>query len=217
MLPVKEMLLTNHVTRPGKIIVPKAVVVHWTANKSNGADAQANRNYFNTTDRPASAHYIVDDHEIIQCLPEDEMAYHVGAKSYKPEVGAKLGKYPNDCTIGIEMCVNSDGDWDKTYSNTVELVADILIRHGWFINQIWRHYDITGKDCPKPLLDPGKWKQFLNDVQTAYEKRVKGDDAMTAEQKELVRTLAVIIERLAKGEDIKDQAKYAIPLLNKYV
>lgn len=171
---IKEMLLTNSITRPGKKIIPKAVVVHWTANTSAGANAHANRNYFNTTDRAASAHYIVDDHEIIRCIPENEMAYHVGAKIYKPEALQRLGKYPNNCTIGIEMCVNADGNWAKTYHNTVELVADILLRHGWYINQVWRHYDITGKDCPRPLLDPGKWKQFLADVQKAHEKRIKG-------------------------------------------
>lgn len=197
MLNIKEMLLTSTVTRPKKLISPRAVVIHWTANTAKGANAEANRNYFNTTDRAASAHYIVDDHEIVQCIPENEMAYHVGAKTYKQEAVQRLGKYPNNCTIGIEICVNEDGDWDKTYQRTVELVVDILLRHGLFTNNLWRHYDITGKDCPKPLLDPDKWKQFLVDVQNAYEKRVKGGPEMKSEDALKVANILGAVYNLA--------------------
>jgi N-acetylmuramoyl-L-alanine amidase CwlA len=62
---------------------------------------------------------IVDDHSIIFCVPELEMAYHVGAKTYQTRAVQLLSKYPNDCTIGIEMCVNADGDFKATYKNTV--------------------------------------------------------------------------------------------------
>jgi hypothetical protein len=100
MLQITEMLLTNKMARPGIIITPKALVIHWTANESKGADARANRSYFNQSTTEASAHYIVDDAEIIRCLPENEMGYHVGAKSYKPEAVKQLSAYPNNCTIG---------------------------------------------------------------------------------------------------------------------
>jgi hypothetical protein len=32
------------------------------------------------------------------------MAYHVGAKNYTPEALGRLGHYPNNCTVGIELC-----------------------------------------------------------------------------------------------------------------
>ncbi len=173
----KEMLLsTSAGGRPGKKITPKAVVVHWTANTNPGANALANRNYFNNSGVAVSAHYIVDDKQIIQCIPENEMAYHVGAKSYKEDALKKLSSYPNDCTIGIEMCVNKDGNFQKTYKNTVFLVANILRHYSWGISNIWRHYDITGKDCPKFFVDnstaklygfssaANAWEQFKVDV-----------------------------------------------------
>ncbi|MEL6866296.1 MAG: N-acetylmuramoyl-L-alanine amidase, partial [Bacteroidota bacterium] len=85
MLPITKQFLTHRRTRPAlrnrswyTIRQLKGIVAHWTANRSRGADAMANRNYFNTTDRYASAHYIIDDHSIIQCLPDHEVAYHVG-------------------------------------------------------------------------------------------------------------------------------------------
>ncbi|WP_246011198.1 N-acetylmuramoyl-L-alanine amidase [Brevibacillus nitrificans] len=148
MLQITEMLLTNKTARPGIIMTPKALVIHWTANESKGADARANRSYFNQPTTEASAHYIVDDVEIIRCLPENEMGYHVGAKSYKPEAVKRLSAYPNNCTIGIEMCVNTDGSFQAMYKKTLELAVDILKRYQWGIERLWRHYDITGKNCP---------------------------------------------------------------------
>lgn len=181
--------LTNKLTRPGEKISPRGLVIHYTANFGKGANAQANRNYFQNISeksRIASAHYCVDDHSVILCIPEDEMAYHVGAKRYNSEATARLGKYPNRTTIGIEMCVNSDGNWDKTYQNTVELAADILIRHGWFINDLWRHYDVTGKNCPAMMVeDLGKWDKFKLDVKAAYERKIKKEAVPVITAKEI--------------------------------
>jgi len=176
-----EMFLTSgRGGRPGRKITPKAVVIHWTANTNPGANAVANRNYFeNHPQNKVSAHYIVDDHQVVQCLPEDEMGYHVGARNYRQEALKFLSSYPNNCTIGIEICVNSDADFSKTYYNAVALTADILRRHGWDAGRLWRHYDVTGKDCPRFFVNDatarsfgfpsaaGGWAQFKQDVSQA--------------------------------------------------
>jgi N-acetylmuramoyl-L-alanine amidase len=175
-MQITDMLLTNKNARPGTKITPRGLVIHWTANEGKGANAVANRNYFNKPTTEASAHYIVDDKQIVRCLPENEMGYHVGAKQYKPEAVAKLSSYPNNCTIGIEMCVNADGNFQETYRRTVELAADILKRHGWGVDRLWRHFDITGKNCPAYFVsdDYGRkytgltaaqaWAKFKDDV-----------------------------------------------------
>lgn len=179
MAQFKQMLLTpGRGGRPGIRIIPKALVIHWTANLEKGANAVANRNYFeNHPENKVSAHYVVDDKQIIQCIPENEMAYHVGGKRYTQQALQKLSIYPNNCTLGIEMCVNMDGDFQKTYQNTVELSANILKRYGWGIDKLWRHYDITGKDCPRFFVidETAKafgfesaeagWEQFKKDVE----------------------------------------------------
>ena len=176
---IDEQLINNY-TRPRRPLKKlKAIVIHWTANTSRGADAQANRNYFNNL-RPrylpdgrvsrvyASAHYMVDDKAIIRCVPDNEMAYHVGARYYKP-IGEKLrnhtrGDSPNYYTIGIEMCVNSDGDWDKTYQQTVELTRYLLDKHNLTEKELYRHYDITGKLCPKMMIEESDWQEFKDAV-----------------------------------------------------
>ncbi len=177
---LRRMLLDESAPgRPGVIITPKALVLHWTGNTGAGADAVANRNYFNSVGRSVSAHYIVDDQQVVQCLPENEMAYHVGAEKYTPKALELLSPYPNDCTLGIEMCVNRDGDFRQTYANTVALVSHILHRRGWYTDRLWRHYDVTGKVCPAYWVEDSYavrygfasaaegWAQFRNDVNIA--------------------------------------------------
>ena len=173
MLSVKNGLLTSRRNRPFlrnperyTIYDMKGVVVHWTANTMAGSNSLANRNYFNTTSRFASAHYIVDQDTILQCLPENEVAFHVGARNYKP-IGLSIAegdRNPNYFLIGVEMCVNEDGDWDSTYLNTVELVQRLLNKYNFTIFQLYRHYDITGKDCPRMMIDEQAWQAFRADV-----------------------------------------------------
>jgi uncharacterized protein YgiM (DUF1202 family) len=140
----------------------KGIVAHWTANIGKGANAKANVCYFNTTDRYASAHFVVDDHSIYQCIPENEMAYHVGASKYNTEGERLRGGTgtPNAFLIGFEMCVNSDGDWPTTYQNSADLAAYLLHKYQLKVFDLYRHYDITGKDCPKMMLEEAQWTAF---------------------------------------------------------
>lgn len=160
-MQIIDMLITNKTARPGTRISPKGLVIHWTANEGKGADAVANRNYFNKPTTEASAHYCVDDKQIVRCLPENEMGYHVGARTYKPNAIKRLSPYPNNCTIGIEMCVNADGDFKKMYQNTLDLSVNIMKRYGWGVDRLWRHFDITGKNCPAYFVTDSFAKRFF--------------------------------------------------------
>ncbi|MEM1120187.1 MAG: SH3 domain-containing protein [Bacteroidota bacterium] len=181
MLPITKAYLTNQ-NRPAlrnrqfySIRKLKGIVAHWTANPGWGANARANRNYFNTTPRKASAHYIVDDRSIIQCLPDSEVGYHVGARRYKP-IGMEIKEgnlTPNFFTIGFEMCVNMDGDWDKTYQNSVELAQYLLNKYNFTVNDLYRHYDITGKLCPRMMIEEKDWQAFKQDVNAGLEFQIE--------------------------------------------
>jgi N-acetylmuramoyl-L-alanine amidase len=189
--PIKTKLLTpNSYSRSqDKLKAMKGVVIHWTANEGAGANADANRNFFESrksgTLGYGGAHYIIDDQQIILCIPEDEMAYHVGGTTYRTNY---FGSYPNNCLIGIEMCVNSDGDFSKVYQQTVLLTVDLVKRYKLDIDKdIVRHYDITGKNCPGYFTSDhwgvtnnsyavkyglgsnadAAWHQFLQDVKDA--------------------------------------------------
>ena len=170
MIPITEKLLNNSLTRsltPLKKL--RAIIIHSTANTDKGANAIAHWNFFNTTtETKTSAHYFVDDKTIVRCIPDNERANHVGALSYQPNMHSTFGipanDSPNYYTIGIEMCVNSDGDFVKTRQNTIELTRYLLEKYGLTINNVFRHYDITGKPCPEMMLINAVWNQFLKDV-----------------------------------------------------
>ena len=147
-------LTPNEYSRPQRPIrLVKSVVLHWVENP--GSSARANRNYFESRKDGmlgyGSAHYIVDDREVIEAIPPEEMAYHVGAKWYSEFATEFLGEYPNDCTLGVEMC---HPDWSgklslETWQRTVRLVAELLLANALRAHHITTHHAITGKECPK--------------------------------------------------------------------
>jgi len=81
---ISDYLTVNEFSRPGKRLREvRGLVLHWVANP--GSTAKANRDFFEGRKHGkngyGSAHYIVDmDGSIIQCIPENEMAYHCGSK-----------------------------------------------------------------------------------------------------------------------------------------
>ncbi len=196
MIPITNMLISNKRKRPFKKLKKiSAIIIHWTANTNKGANAIANRNYFQNDHKdkktgklipPSSAHFNVDDLRIIQCLPDDEVGYHVGAVWSKfktdahrlmgtnPTINRTATDTPNNYTIGIEMCVNSDADPLKVWQNTVELTQFLMLKHKISIENVLRHYDITGKDCPKMMVGEkeSEWTRFKNEVSNEIEIRI---------------------------------------------
>jgi len=182
----KNLLTVNQFSRPNiKLASVKALVIHWVGNA--GSSALQNRNYFeslknqsldNLNTRYASAHFIVGiSGEVVQCIPCEEMAFHVGAKSYTPDAVEKLGRYPNDCTIGIELCHPlDDGRFSaETLRTAAELCALLCIQFDLDpVRDIWTHYGITGKNCPKWFIDyPEKFDDFKRETAAAMG-RLKG-------------------------------------------
>lgn len=133
------------------------VTIHETGNTRIGANACAHANFLNNPTTRVSYHYSVDDKETIQHLPENEDAFHAGD-------GAGAG---NRQSIGIEMCVNADGDFTRTIERTAALTADICYRRNISIHYIRRHFDWSRKNCPENIRAgrPITWEAFLNMVQ----------------------------------------------------
>jgi N-acetylmuramoyl-L-alanine amidase len=173
----RDLLTVNPFSRPGKKLSGmKALVIHWVANA--GSTAKQNRNYFESlkgqslndaSARYASAHFIAGiSGEVVQCIPTEEMAYHVGAKSYTPEALGRLGHYPNNCTVGIELChPAADGKFTKeTVQAAMELCFLLCVQFDLNpVRDIWTHHAITGKNCPKWYVDrPGEFEEFKQDI-----------------------------------------------------
>lgn len=156
---IDKLLTINKYSRTGerqnKI---QYIVVHYVGNANTSATA--NRNYFNNLSKThktyASSHYIIGlDGEIIRCIPDDEVAFHSGSYGM------------NRKSIGIENC---HPDWngkfsDNTYNSLVELCADLCKKYNIPINNVIRHYDVTGKSCPKYYVEhQAEWNKLKQDI-----------------------------------------------------
>mgnify|MGYP000529675055 CR=1 FL=1 len=134
-----------------------------TANP--GSTAQDNRDYFNglqySGQTEASSNFIVGlDGEIIQCVPTWEIAYASNER--------------NADTVSIEVChPDETGKFtDATYRSLVQLTAWLCVKFDLKEDQIIRHYDVTGKNCPKYFVEnEDAWEMFKDNVWDAVQKK----------------------------------------------
>lgn len=155
MLPIqKKIIKYNYSSRNGRKI--EYIVVHDTGNTGKGADVNAHFNFFNGADRQSSADYFVDDHSIGQFVEDWNYSWHCGDGK---------GKYgiTNSNSIGIEICINSDGNYVQAVKNTAELVRFLMDKYNIDINHVARHYDASRKSCPNQIIrgvDGITWDKF---------------------------------------------------------
>jgi len=159
----QQFLTVNPYSRPGtKLAVINGIVVHYVANPQT--TAQNNRDYFEGLKNQSgsnvtsvSSHFVIGlDGEVIQCIPVDEKAFASNDR--------------NGDTIAIECCHPAeDGEFtEETYESLVRLTAWLCQELSLNQEDVLRHYDVTGKICPKYFVDhEDAWKQFKKDVKKA--------------------------------------------------
>ena len=142
--------------RPGGSNPCKYITIHETGNAAKGADAVAHAAYLDSDAGKrdmVSWHYTVDDHAIVQHLPDYETAYHAGDGKDGPG---------NTTSIGIEICVNAGGDFEAAKANAAALVRLLMEEHGISADRVVQHNHWNGKDCPKTIrATAGAWEAFL--------------------------------------------------------
>lgn len=140
----------------------KYLVFHYTAGSTSKPGSAKNTcKVFH--ERQASADFIVDDASMIQynADPEKFYTWAVGDKGSKNKGGTFRGICYNRNSISIEMCSNlrKGADWKtpnhngwyftpETISNALKLGKILMKKYNISINNVLRHYDVTGKLCP---------------------------------------------------------------------
>ncbi len=120
------------------------------------AQVQLNNAFTNPDAREASWHYQVDAYDIYQSFEDNIWGWHAG-KTY----GNRYG-------VGIEMCVNSDGNYEGTLANNAKLVASLMLKYNLNFDNVYRHYDHSGKECPSYLIRTNRWYEFVQMVGKEY-------------------------------------------------
>ena len=134
-----ELLPINQYSRPGtELTEVKGIVVHYTANP--GSTAKQNRDYFAG---------LAESHET-SC---NEISYASNNR--------------NKDTISIECCIEDESGKfnDATYQSLIKLVTWLMGRYNLGTDDVIRHYDVTGKNCPKYFVEnPDAWELFKTDL-----------------------------------------------------
>lgn len=159
----------------------KFIAVHYTGN--DGDTDENNGKYFANNIIEASAHAFVDDDSVTISVPEDYVAWAVGGEkqdqgSVYASKGAKYyKKATNTNSYSVELCDTvKDGKImvsDKTRENAIDYIARKMIDFNVGIDNVIRHFDITGKLCPiYYVTDEKAWKQFKSDLNNRYKELV---------------------------------------------
>ena len=155
-----DLLPVNEWSRPGEPLQEvNGVVIHYVGNP--GTSAAANRSYFEnlatTHETSVSAHFLVGlEGEILQCVPLSEISYCSNQRNYD--------------TIAIEVCHPDDTGVfsDQTLESVERLTAWLCGVFDLGTDQVIRHYDVTGKICPKYYVEHEEaWLDLLAGVESA--------------------------------------------------
>jgi hypothetical protein len=157
------------------LVEVREITVHFTASES-GNNAADTRAYFASGKVQSSSHFVIGSFrgEILQLLPTNKIAWTNGGEG-GPTAEARA-RYPearfigrwyygignsNPYSLTIEAnnmrdtvnTINSANEpgffASNTYNSMVSLVAHYLVETNLGIDDVKRHYDSTGKICPK--------------------------------------------------------------------
>lgn len=181
MVKIKQQLIHSTNSCNGTNNPCKYITVHQTGNTSRGANAQAHANLQSRRTLQETWHWTVDDTQAIQSYPHYFQLWHAGD-------GGGSG---NNESIGIEWCVNSDGNYKQAYYNLVDLIAHIIqispnVKN---TNHVVSHRWWSGKDCPHQLFAQQEgitWDMLINDVN----KKLQGKTVKQSQSKPTVKPQA---------------------------
>lgn len=153
---LQQLLPKGHRCRPGGSFTKTSITIHSTANARS--TAQNERAWLSnpSNNGEASWHYVVGEDVIIQAVPDNEEAWHAG------------NRQGNCYSIGIELV--ESGNREKVLENAAEFAAAKMKAYGFGLDSLVRHYDWTGKNCPRILIDRAyiqnnmDWEYFLGRV-----------------------------------------------------
>ena len=160
---VQDLIPAARNNRPGYPLTASYITIHDTDNTDPGANALMHANYLknpdtsvgmpNNPDQPKSWHFTVDDHEVRQHLPITENGWHAGDGP---------NGTGNRQTIGVEICMNSDGNRTQAEDNAAWITAKLLKEKSLALDRVKQHYDWSAKNCPSVLRGrAGGWDGFL--------------------------------------------------------
>ena len=156
------------------------IILHYPV--APGCNAKWCWEYYNKKNVTESAHFAIDESNIESLVPCNLAAWHCSTKGKKVYCGAN-----NLNSIGIDLmdrklsCKTKsveDCDWyipDKTLALAANFIARLMEIYNIDIDHVVRHYQVTHKFCPRPLVGDDvnqyygitgnqRWQQFKEQI-----------------------------------------------------
>lgn len=147
---------TGRKRRPKIAMTPTTITIHNTGVYNVPADNFKRGCHDITQDMAVSYHFVIDEKEVIQLLPINEVAWHSGS----------IGNYNS---IGIEIC-----ERDGAEENAIKFIAQLLIALNMTDSYIRTHKFWSGKECPRLILP--HLDKFLKDVKLEISQQTRPKD-----------------------------------------
>ena len=135
------------------------IVIHYSGIASAQGRSSVVERSIRRSERESSTHYIVGEDGVIQIVRDRHKAWHVGGYCTYNKCRAE-----NNNSLGVDLVEHkrdthsvsvSDRDWyfsDKVLRDGAQLVAMLADKYNIPQDHIVRHFDVTGKWCPRPFV-----------------------------------------------------------------
>ena len=187
----------NKTTKSNRNI--KYIVIHYVGATGG---AEANCKYYASKYVGSSAHYFVGHKgEVYQSVEDKDIAWHCGAKNYRH------ADCRNTNAIGIELCCRNNGQWyfeQETIEAGIELTKELMKKYNIGIDNVIRHYEVTGKCCPAPMVNnPEMWQAFKKALVEETKVEIKPVVEAVKQEATAQKTPSIILKVGGKGNDVK--------------
>ena len=145
-----DLIPKERLRRPGTVLRPKYITIHNTGCPNVKADNFRRCVLDESQDKEVSWHFTIDEKEVIQHLPINEIGWHAGHPK------------GNSNSFGIEICEREGAE-----QVAIQFIAELLKALEWNTTHIKTHKYWSGKQCPHLILP--HLPQFIEDVNKLME------------------------------------------------
>lgn len=137
----------NRRYQAAQTFTPQGVVLHSIGTPQPKASVLWN--YWQNNGSQYVVHYMVDDTQILHCMPDNYKCWHVGSPGNDKYIGIEMGepkqiKYTSGATFTVSDLTAARAYAEAAYKNAVWLIAQLCKKYGWDPNTaIYTHYEVT--------------------------------------------------------------------------
>lgn len=144
---VEKYCTGNNRYKAAQRYTPVGVVLHSIGTPQPKASVLWN--YWQNNGSQYVVHYMVDDTQILHCMPDNYKCWHVCSPGNDKWIGIEMGepsqiKYTSGATFTVSDLTAARAYAEAAYKNAVWLIAKLCKQHGWDpFTAVYTHHEVT--------------------------------------------------------------------------